>query len=142
VRVEIVVRVDGVVMKEQRLLRARHGGKRHCLANRRMAPADASWVFVLGVLGVMEQEVRPVGHGKPGDPVARERLELEPERGLVVGDEREGGAVSGDALAEGCAGMRDWMRLHVHPVDLPRPVRRVEICHASRQVRDLDREER
>ena len=88
------------------------------------------------------RSVAPSATGKPEIQSLESDSSVEAERRLVVGDERERGAVCLHAVTERRPGMRDGVGVHAQAVDLPRPLGRVEEGHARRQFRHLDREQR
>src|SRR2546426_5571263 len=64
-RVDVAVRVNGVVVKERKLLDARLLGERESLLVRRMSESRVGLVLLGAVLGVVDEEVRvlaPVRH--------------------------------------------------------------------------------
>ena len=125
---ELVVGMCRIVMEHDRARGCRSSKIASEVAERRVPPADASCVLLVGVLGIVEQHVGVSGDRHPG-------ICLEP--GLVVRNEREGRAVLFDPVGERGAWMADRCRGEPQAVDVPAVG--LELLEAHVRVDQLER---
>src|SRR6476661_5621144 len=106
-QVEVGIGAGGVVVEgdevfgpgqSRELYRVGHGG---------VTPADVLFVFGGAVLGVVDQEVNALCQLVAGRPVSVEGEALDAKRRLVVGEVGKAGGGTGDAVADGGAGVAD-----------------------------------
>ena len=90
-------------------------GQRHGLADRAVAPADVGRVLLVGVLGVVDEEVGAGHERETRRPLRRcvgEAVAYGAEGRFVVGDVGQDGAVGFDPVAERRPGMADEVGGH------------------------------
>ncbi len=108
-----------------------------------VAPAHLVAVFGVGVLGIVDHEVRALQEGDVAlvTRVLRDAPRRVPE-GLVVGRVGDRRAVAGHAVRDGRRGVIQELRLDEHAPDAEKPLVQLREVDARAQVAHLDREVR
>ncbi len=141
-RFEPRVVVARVVVEQEQTLRSRALREREGVAEARVTPASAGGVFVVGVLGIVDEGGGATREPEPGDPVRRHRGEARAEPGLVVGQVAEAGPGMLDPVAERGSAMGDQRPPHPELAEAPAVRRHLLERDPRGQVSNLNRRER
>src|SRR2546430_5131144 len=136
------VAVTRLVVEEDEAAGADGPRERDCVGDARVTPAYPLLVFVLEVLRVVEEDVDLFGDGGSRDPVARLILVHSRKRRLMIWQIREARGRSFDPEADRRPWMGDEVGYKPCAVDRPRLPRNVVKGHLSRDLAEVDREER